>query len=168
VSFGIEILNRETYAVVLIRRETERLSKELGRSDLRSGYETSAERVSLSLTMKRGLKLPILLLVRSPIVLLLSLYVAVVYGLLYLLFTNIYHRRLPEICRVRKRESHDHSIAGWSCASIGWTAIVQGSWSWLGQFLTGIHCARIPAPVPIFFSRNGQLIREKFPVNLDS
>jgi multidrug resistance protein len=89
VSFGIEILNRETYAAVLIRRKTERLSKELGRSDLRSAYEPSLEQVSVSSAMKAGLKRPILLLVKSPIVLLLSLYMAVVYGLLYLFFTTI-------------------------------------------------------------------------------
>lgn len=89
VSFGIEILNRETYAAVLIRRKTERLSKELGRSDLRSAYEPSPEQVSIVSTMKVGLKRPILLLAKSPIVLLLSLYMAVVYGLLYLFFTTI-------------------------------------------------------------------------------
>jgi multidrug resistance protein len=89
VSFGIEILNRETYAAVLIRRKTARLSKELGRSDLRSAYEPNLERVSVTSAMKVGLKRPILLLVKSPIVLLLALYMAVVYGLLYLFFTTI-------------------------------------------------------------------------------
>jgi MFS family permease len=89
VSFGIEILYRETYAAVLIRRKTERLSKELGRSDLRSAYETTTKQVSLSSAMKQDLKRPILLLIRSPIILLLSLYVAVIYGLLYLFFTTI-------------------------------------------------------------------------------
>lgn len=89
VSFGIEILNRETYAAVLIRRKTERLSKELGRTDLRSAYEPNVERVSVASAMKVGLKRPILLLVKSPIVLLLSLYMAIVYGLLYLFFTTI-------------------------------------------------------------------------------
>jgi MFS family permease len=89
VAFGIEVLNRETYAAVLIRRKTERLSKELRRSDLRSAYETSAEKVSILSEMKQSLKRPLLLLIRSPIVLLLSLYVSVVYGLLYLFFTTI-------------------------------------------------------------------------------
>lgn len=89
VSSGIEILNRETYAAVLIRWKTERLSKELGRNDLRSAYEPSLEQVSIVSTMKVGLKRPILLLAKSPIVLLLSIYMAVVYGLLYLFFTTI-------------------------------------------------------------------------------
>lgn len=89
VSSGIEILNRETYAAVLIRWKTERLSKELGRSDLRSAYEPSLEPVSIVSTMKVGLKRPVLFLAKSPIVLLLSLYMAVVYGLLYLFFTTI-------------------------------------------------------------------------------
>ncbi|KAJ5176995.1 uncharacterized protein N7482_002872 [Penicillium canariense] len=89
VSFGIEILNRETYAAVLIRRKTQRLARELGRNDLRSAYEPSVERVSVASTLKMGLQRPILLFIKTPIVLLLALYMAVVYGLLYLFFTTI-------------------------------------------------------------------------------
>ncbi|KAJ5287196.1 MFS multidrug transporter [Penicillium angulare] len=90
VSLGIEFLNQETYAIVLIRRKTERLSKELGRSDLRSAYTPNQEKnPSLGKMLKHGLRRPVILYFKSPIVALLSTYIAFVYGLLYLFFTTI-------------------------------------------------------------------------------
>ena len=74
MAFGIELLNQETYAPVLIRRKTAKLAKELGRSDLRSAYDGS-EVASTSQILIQGLKRPVLLFVKSPIVLLLSLYI---------------------------------------------------------------------------------------------
>ncbi|KAJ5716338.1 MFS multidrug transporter [Penicillium malachiteum] len=90
VSLGIEFLNEETYASLLIRRKTLRLSKELNRSDLRSAYAPNQDiHISLRQTLKHGLRRPVILFIKSPIVALLSLYMAVVYGLLYLFFTTI-------------------------------------------------------------------------------
>ncbi|RFU71727.1 major facilitator superfamily transporter [Trichoderma arundinaceum] len=89
MSIGIEILNRETYAPVLIHWKTERLSKELGRTDLRSAYNKEGTEKSVLTTLKVGLMRPILLFCKSPIVFLLSVYLALVYGLLYLFFTTI-------------------------------------------------------------------------------
>ncbi|KAJ5104492.1 hypothetical protein NUU61_001839 [Penicillium alfredii] len=89
VSLGIEFLNRETYASVLIRRKTARLRVEMGRPDLRSAYDPHGEAASIPRTLATGLKRPIVLFVKSPIVLLLSTYMALVYGLLYLFFTTI-------------------------------------------------------------------------------
>ncbi|PYH47113.1 MFS transporter [Aspergillus saccharolyticus JOP 1030-1] len=91
ISMGIEVLNRETYAPVLIRWKTERLAKELNRTDLRSAYDktTGQQRPSVAEALKLGLSRPIILLFKSPIVLMLSIYMAFVYGLLYLFFTTI-------------------------------------------------------------------------------
>ncbi|RAH44638.1 MFS transporter [Aspergillus brunneoviolaceus CBS 621.78] len=92
IAAGIEVLNRETYAPVLIRWKTEKLAKELNRSDLRSAYDkitTNQGGPRLSEALKLGLSRPFLLLFKSPIVLLLSVYMAFVYGLLYLFFTTI-------------------------------------------------------------------------------
>ena len=89
LSLSIEFLNQETYAAVLIRWKTARLSKELNRSDLRSAYDIGVEDVSLPKVLKQGLERPVLLFCKSPIVLLLSTYMALVYGLLYLFFTTI-------------------------------------------------------------------------------
>ncbi|PWY85914.1 MFS multidrug transporter [Aspergillus heteromorphus CBS 117.55] len=91
ISIGIEILNRETYAPVLIRWKTAQLSKSLNRNDLRSVFDLSTGTTPPTVTqaLKKGLKRPLLLLIRSPIVLLLSTYMSVIYGLLYLFFTTI-------------------------------------------------------------------------------
>lgn len=90
MSIGIEFLNQETYASVLIRWKTERLKKELGRSDLRSAYAKGGDdKTSVMATLKVGLMRPILLFCKSPIVSLLAMYMAVVYGMLYLFFTTI-------------------------------------------------------------------------------
>ena len=89
VSLAVEFLNRETYASVLIRRKTESLAKEMNRPDLRSAYAPLNGHLSLSATLGHGLKRPGLLFFKSPIVMLLCLYMAFVNGLLYLFFTTI-------------------------------------------------------------------------------
>ncbi|KAL4984101.1 major facilitator superfamily domain-containing protein [Aspergillus falconensis] len=89
LSFAIECFNRETYAPVLLRWKTATLSKELGRSDLRSVYEAEGQAASPGRVLKLGLKRPMVLLCKSPIVLFLSTYIALLYGLLYLFFTTI-------------------------------------------------------------------------------
>ncbi|KAJ6155605.1 hypothetical protein N7470_006171 [Penicillium chermesinum] len=89
VALGIELLNRETYANVLIRWKTAGLAKELGRSDLRSAYTPDGEKVSIANSLKVGLRRPVLLFSKSPIVAALAFYMAVMYGLLYLFFTTI-------------------------------------------------------------------------------
>ncbi|GFG22653.1 uncharacterized transporter C1529.01 [Aspergillus udagawae] len=89
ISFGIECLNRETYAPVLIRWKTAKLAKELGRTDLRSAYEPESQGVSAASTLKLGLMRPVLQFFKSPIVLLLSIYMSLTYALLYLFFTTI-------------------------------------------------------------------------------
>lgn len=112
VSFGVEVLNKETYADVLIRWKTAKLAKETGRTDLRSAYDTDAEHAGLKQILIQSFKRPILLFVKSPIVFLLCIYMvsfppviqerffpkfslltsylqAFIYGLLYLFFTTI-------------------------------------------------------------------------------
>lgn len=74
MQFGIEILNKETYAPVLIKWKTAKLAKELGRTDLQSAYNVGRELLSSSQILKRSLIRPALLLCKSPIVLLLSIY----------------------------------------------------------------------------------------------
>lgn len=74
MALGMELLNEETYAAVLIRWKTEKMAKETGRSDLRSAYETGKEPASPKKILAQGLMRPLLLFYKSPIVLLLSLY----------------------------------------------------------------------------------------------
>lgn len=76
---------RETYAPVLLARKTAKLQKETSNSALRSKMDqglTKKER------MRRAVIRPIKMLVLSPIVSLMAVYVALVYGVLYLLYTT--------------------------------------------------------------------------------
>lgn len=85
VSFVALFTINETYAPVLLERKTRRLRKETGSPALRS-------RLDNNLTPKevfvRAITRPTKLLFLSPICALMSLYMAVVYGILYLLFTT--------------------------------------------------------------------------------
>jgi hypothetical protein len=81
ITIGVEILNGETNPKVLIRRKTKALRKSLNRPELKSVYEQTDEQ-SKAKVLLHGLVRPLKLLFRSPIVFLLSLYMAFVYGLL--------------------------------------------------------------------------------------
>ncbi|CAG7917976.1 unnamed protein product [Penicillium olsonii] len=75
----------ETYAPVLLRKRAERLSKISGqvyrsKVDIEQGKKSPAE------ILKVALSRPWVLLFREPIVLLLSLYLSIIYGILYLMF----------------------------------------------------------------------------------
>lgn len=91
LAVAIEFLNRETYPRILIQRKVARLSKELNRDDLTSCYEARRGRAreSSRVILQNGMFRPLKLLVLSPIIFILSLYMALVYGLLYLFFTTI-------------------------------------------------------------------------------
>ncbi|KAL2823131.1 putative MFS multidrug transporter [Aspergillus granulosus] len=75
----------ETYAPVLLRRRAERLSKLTGQV-YRSKMDIDQGRTSLGEAFKTAMSRPWILLFREPIVFLLSLYMAIVYGTLYMLF----------------------------------------------------------------------------------
>ncbi|KAK0645235.1 Efflux pump rdc3 [Lasiodiplodia hormozganensis] len=76
----------ETYGPVLLKRKAARLRKETGNPDLHTRFESSGVSPLASLGM--ALQRPSKMLIFSPIVLLLSLYCAFVFGLLILLFTT--------------------------------------------------------------------------------
>ncbi len=82
---------RETYPTVLLNRKTERLRKELNRPELQNTitHKLDASAVSSFTILKRGIVRPLMMLFKSPIVLFCSLYMAFLFGLLYLLFTTI-------------------------------------------------------------------------------
>lgn len=75
----------ETYAPVLLRRRAERLSKITGKV-YRSKLEVDQGKIDLKESFKTALSRPWILLFREPIVFLLSLYMAIIYGTLYMLF----------------------------------------------------------------------------------
>ncbi|KAJ5721690.1 uncharacterized protein N7483_009624 [Penicillium malachiteum] len=75
----------ETYAPVLLRKRAERLSEITGKV-YRSKLEMERGKVSTGAAFGTALKRPWILLFAEPIVLLLSIYMAIVYGTLYMLF----------------------------------------------------------------------------------
>lgn len=89
-ALGNTIVNRETNPVVLIRRKTERMRKEMGREDLISAYDVGKDPTTITKRslLLRGLERPLRMLF-SPILTLLGLYLSFVFGLLYLLFTTL-------------------------------------------------------------------------------
>ncbi|KAF2661320.1 MFS general substrate transporter [Lophiostoma macrostomum CBS 122681] len=88
---GIMILNRETNPIVLIDWKTKKLQKELTRPELQNTYthKDDASARKQSTVLKQGIIRPLKMLLTSPIIFLLSFYIAFVFGLLFLLFTTI-------------------------------------------------------------------------------
>lgn len=76
----------ESYAPTLLGRKAKKLRQETGNPKLRSALETTLTRKELFLL---SIIRPAKMLFLSPIVFLLSLYVGLVYGYLYLVFTTI-------------------------------------------------------------------------------
>jgi len=75
----------ETYPPVLLRRRAERLSNLSGKV-YRSRIDIDQGKITLAEAYATGLKRPWILLFTEPIVLLLSIYHAIIYGILYMLF----------------------------------------------------------------------------------
>jgi hypothetical protein len=80
------LLQRETYPPTLLARKTKRLQKETGNMKLRSALQSPKTPTQLFLL---SIIRPTKLLFLSPIVFFISLYIAVCYGYLYLVFTSI-------------------------------------------------------------------------------
>lgn len=115
------VFMQETYAYVLLQRKTKRLQKETRNPNLRSALDTGkSPRELFSVSIVRPLKM----LVLSPIVFLMSLHMAIVYGYLYLLFTTF-----PRIFE---------GGYGFSERSVGLTYLGVGIGSFCGLTFMGI------------------------------
>ena len=76
---------RETYGPVLLERKAKRLEKETGNHGL---YVKGRGQLPLIGLLKRAISRPLKMLFLSPIVTGLALYIATVYGIVYLLFST--------------------------------------------------------------------------------
>lgn len=128
ITTATEVFNRETNPRVLIDRKVRRLKKELGRDDLRSCYETVGPQPSPTRIVWNGLVRPVKLLFLSPLVFSLSLYLAFVYGVLYLLFTTI-----PIVFR---------QTYGWSVGTTGLVYICLGFGNFVGWVIITLRSDR--------------------------
>lgn len=75
----------ETYPPLLLRKRAETLSKLSGKV-YRSRIDIDQGKISLREAFTTGLKRPWILLFREPVVFILSLYMAIIYGTLYMIF----------------------------------------------------------------------------------
>ena len=80
------IFARESYAPILLQRKVERLRKETGNELLRSKLDAG---LSPRDYFKRGIVRPLKMLVFSPYCIIFAIYISIIYGYLYLMFTSI-------------------------------------------------------------------------------
>lgn len=126
---------RETYACIILQRKTRRLEKETGNQDLRSALATGkTPKEEFNSAIVRPLKMLFL----SPIIFLMSLYMAMVYGYLYLMFTTF-----PRVF---------NGQYGFSDGSVGLTYLGAGIGSFFGLALCGALSDRL---VVALTKRNG-------------
>eukprot|EP01114_Cavostelium_apophysatum_P018837 TRINITY_DN5918_c0_g1_i1.p1 TRINITY_DN5918_c0_g1~~TRINITY_DN5918_c0_g1_i1.p1 ORF type:complete len:534 (+),score=74.70 TRINITY_DN5918_c0_g1_i1:173-1774(+) len=78
----------ETFAPVLLQRKRNRLAKETGNKELITELEAKQKKISLGRLLMINLKRPFAMLFTSLIVFMLSLYMGIIYGILYLMFTT--------------------------------------------------------------------------------
>lgn len=86
ISITFFIFARETYAPTLLDAKVRRLQKETGNMNLRSKLDSG---LSPGEHFRRAIMRPMKLLVLSPICAICNLYVGIVYGYLYLMFTSL-------------------------------------------------------------------------------
>jgi hypothetical protein len=133
---------RETYAVTLLERKAKRLRKETGDSRYTSKLDSGLSPGEL---FKRSIVRPMKMLLFSPIVFLLSLYMAIVYGYLYLLFTTI----------TNVFEGNYHFSQG----SVGLAFLGLGIGMFFGLFIAG---ATSDKGVKLLTARNGGVYKPEF------
>tara|TARA_R110002003_G_scaffold135_11_gene12592 strand:- start:2787 stop:3704 length:918 start_codon:yes stop_codon:yes gene_type:complete len=122
------IFQEETYPPILLARRTAKLIKETGNANLRAQTDVDANRTP-SQIFGRAIIRPLKLLFLSPTISILSFYVGVVYGFMYLLFTTF-----PLVFQVQY---------GFSTGEIGLTYIGLGIGSIFGLGIAGFVTDKI-------------------------
>ncbi|KAH8892747.1 MFS general substrate transporter [Thozetella sp. PMI_491] len=120
VAFAGLFVTRESYAPVILEHRAKRLRKQTNNSKLRSALDTGRSPKDL---LSSAIIRPLKMLFFSPIILLLSLYMAVIYGYLYLLFTTF-----PQVFEVQY---------GFSAGASGLTYLGIGIGSLVGLVAAG-------------------------------
>jgi hypothetical protein len=133
---------RESYAYVILQRKANRLRKETGNLNLRSALDTGRDPKAL---FKLSIVRPIKMLFLSPIVFLMSLYMATIYGYLYLMFTTF-----PRVFEIQY---------GFSNRSVGLTYLGTGVGSFFGLIFYGAVSDRLVAALT---KRNGGTVKPEY------
>lgn len=86
ITVAMVFVMRESYAPVILERKAQRLRKETGNEALRSKLDTGLSNTAL---LKRCIVRPAKLLIYSPICSIFAVYLGLLYGYLYLLFSSV-------------------------------------------------------------------------------
>lgn len=133
---------RESYAYVLLKRKTIRLRKETGNQALRSALETGRDPEEL---FKFSIIRPVKMLFLSPIVFIVSLYMAIIYSYQYLLFTTF-----PRVFQIQY---------GFANGSVGLTYLGIG----IGSFLGLVFCGGVSDRLVVTLTkRNGGTAKPEY------
>ncbi|KAJ5369459.1 hypothetical protein N7509_014071 [Penicillium cosmopolitanum] len=119
------LILEETYSPVLLQRKATLMQKETGNAI----YVPRNPEIPLAGKVWQAMRRPIVLLGTNPIVIIASIYLAIVYGVTYLLFTSI-----PEVFR---------NSYHWSEGSLGLATLGIGVGSLISLFLTGRYSDRL-------------------------
>jgi hypothetical protein len=117
---------RETYAYVILEKKTNAMRKKTGNVHLRSVLDTGRDPKEL---LKFSIIRPLKMLALSPIVFIMSLYQAAIYGYMYLLFTTF-----PRVFQ---------GPYGFSSGGIGLTYLGSGIGCLLGLLMCGAASDRL-------------------------
>ncbi len=132
----------ESYPYVILQRKTSRLRKETGNPHLRSALDTGRDPKEL---FKLSIVRPVKMLFLSPIVFLISLYMATVYGYLYLMLTTF-----PRVFQIQY---------GFSNGSVGLTYLGMGIGSFFGLAFCGAVSDRLVVKLT---KRNGGAAKPEY------
>lgn len=109
---------RETYPPKLLHTKAKRLRKDTGNSSLQTEFEQPE--LSFASTMERSLIRPFKLLATQPIVQVLALYMAYLYGLMYLVLATF-----PVLWDIRYHESMGIASLNYIALGVGFTIAAQ-------------------------------------------
>lgn len=114
---------KETYAPVLLKRKTQRLIKETGNTKLRpAGYEKD---IPLGTRLRTALVRPAIMITTQPIIQVIALYMAYLFGLIYLLLSTF-----PGVYQGAYGESVSISSLNFISLGLGlWLGAQVSSWA---------------------------------------
>ena len=136
------LILHESYAPIILQWKTKRLKKETGNPNLRSALDTGRSSTDL---FEHSILRPIKMLFLSPIVFLISLYMAMIYGYLYLMLTTF-----PRVFEIQY---------GFSDNSVGLTYLGMGIGSIIGVIFSGAVSDRL---VVALAKRRGGTVKPEF------
>lgn len=136
------IFLRETYAYAILDRKTKKLRKKTGNTALRSSLDTGRSTKEI---LTSAIVRPSKMLIFSPIVFLLSLYMFILYGYLYLIFTA-----MPSLFQ------HEY---GFTTGQVGLSYLGIGTGSALGLLVSGAVSDRM---VENLRKKNGGMFKPEY------